>query len=339
MAVLPLQTERLGLRVMRMNDALALATYRDVPEIARYQSWPMPFTVDDAQRMLREQDTLDDLPPSDWMQVAIEHAGEVIGDLAVNLMEDGLLAELGFTLAPAHHGKGYATEAASAMVDALFAHTNVHRIVASLDPANRSSMRVLEHIGFRYEGTACQAELIRGEWVDDARFAVLCNDRTDWLARPTSCSTVELIEITNDNLQATAALATHRYQEQFVAPMARSFTQALVPPIHNDHPVVPWMRAVQADGEIVGFMMVSAPSPGEPLPFLWRFLVDRRHQRRGVGKRAIRLLADEMRADGHRALLVSWEEGPGGPRPFYERLGFVPTGVVAGGETEARLDL
>ena len=176
-------------------------------------------------------------------------------------MADGCVAEIGFTLAPAHHGKGYASEAAGAMIDALFAQTNVHRIAASIDPANVASMRVLEHLGFRYEGTARRAELVRGEWVDDMQFALLRDDRTDWLARPTSCQTVELVEITTGNLQATVSLATHRYQEQFVAPMARSFSQALIPPMHNDHPVVPWMRAVQADGEIVGFMMLSAASP------------------------------------------------------------------------------
>ncbi|HVE19799.1 MAG TPA: GNAT family N-acetyltransferase [Ilumatobacteraceae bacterium] len=339
MTVLPLQTERLAMRVMRMNDAPALAAYRDVPEIARYQSWPLPFTIDDATQMLQDQADLDDLPPSGWVQVAIEHLGDVIGDLAVNLMADGCVAEIGFTLAPAQHGKGYASEAAGAMIDALFAQTKVHRIAASIDPANVASMRVLEHLGFRYEGTARRAELVRGEWVDDMRFALLRDDRTDWLARPTSCQTVELVEITTDNLQATVSLATHRYQEQFVAPMARSFSQALIPPMHNDQQVVPWMRAVQADDEIVGFMMLSAASPGEPVPYLWRFLIDRRHQRRGVGRRAIGLLADQMRADGHHALMVSWEEGPGGPRPFYEGLGFVPTGVVVGGETEARLDL
>lgn len=96
---------------------------------------------------------------------------------------------------------------------------------------------------------------------------------------------------------------------------------------------------MQADGEIVGFMILSAVSPGEPLPYLWRFLIDRRHQRRGVGGRAIRLLADQLRADGRDALLLSWVDAPGGPRPFYERLGFVPTGVVVDGEIEARLDL
>lgn len=338
-ALLPLQTERLALRVMRMDDAPTLAAYRDLPEIARFQSWPMPFTLDDSRPMLEEQADLNDLPPSGWVQIAIELAGEVIGDLAVNLMADGCIAELGFTLAPAHHGKGYASEAAGAMVDALLAHTNVHRIIASIDPANVASMRVLEHLGFRYEGTARRAERVRGEWVDDMRFALLRDDRFDWLARPTSCQTVELVEITSSNLSTVASLATHRHQERFVAPMARSFSQALVPPTHNDHRVVPLMRAVQADEEIVGFMMLSAPSPGEPVPYLWRFLIDRRHQRRGVGRRAIQLLADEMRADGHDALMVSWEEGPGGPRPFYEGLGFVPTGVDADGETEARLDL
>lgn len=300
----------------------------------------MPFTVDDARRLLEEQAGLDDLSRGGWVQIAIVHAGEVVGDLAVNLMADGCIAELGFTLAPAHHGKGYASEAAGAMVDALFAHTDVHRIAASIEPANVASMRVLEHLGFCEEGTSRCAERVRGDWVDDMRFALLRDDRIDWLARLTSCQTVELVEVTADNLSATAALATHRHQQRFVAPMARSFAQALVPTTHNDHRVVPWMRAVRADDEIVGFMMVSAPSPGEPVPYLWRFLIDRRHQRRGVGKRAIRLLADEMRADGHHALLVSWAEGPGGPRPFYEGLGFVPTGVIVDGqETEACLVL
>jgi RimJ/RimL family protein N-acetyltransferase len=70
-------------------------------------------------------------------------------------------------------GKGYAREAAAALIDAVFAQTDVHRIVASIDPANLASMRVLEHLGFRYEGTARDAEMVRGEWVDDMRFALL----------------------------------------------------------------------------------------------------------------------------------------------------------------------
>ena len=124
-----------------------------------------------------------------------------------------------------------------------------------------------------------------------------------------------------------------------MAPMARSLAQALVPPTRDGHRIIPWIRAVQADGEIVGFMMLSAVSPGEPQPYLWRFLIDRRHQRRGVGGRAIRLLIDQLRAEGHEALLLSFVDAPGGPGPFYEKLGFVPTGSIEDGELEARLEL
>ncbi|MEO7370517.1 MAG: GNAT family N-acetyltransferase [Ilumatobacteraceae bacterium] len=337
--MLPISTERLTLRIMRAADAPVLAAYRDLSDIARFQSWPLPFTIDHALEMLSDQDHLVDLPDAGWVQIAIEHDGHVIGDLAVNLTDDSRTAELGFTLAAAHHGRGFASEAAAGLIDALFALTDARRVVAAVDPDNFASMRVLEHLGFVHEGTARRAALVRGEWVDDMRFALLRSDRTDWLGRPMSCDVVDLVEITEHNLSAVTALATHRHQQRFVAPMARSLAQALVPPLHDDHRVVPWMRAVQADGAIVGFMLLSAVSPGEPLPYLWRFLIDRRHQRCGVGSRAIALLAAQLRAEGHHALLLSFDEGPGGPRAFYERLGFVPTGKVDDGETEARLVL
>lgn len=338
-SVLPLTTDRLTLRVMRLADAPALAAYRDVSEVARYQTWATPFTVDDARRMLQQQADHDDVPADGWVQIAIEHDDEVVGDVAVGVSAEGHVAELGFTLAPAHQGRGFASEAAGAVVDALFAHTGVHRIVASLDPANVASMRVVEHLGFRFEGISRRAELVRGEWVDDMRFSLLREDRADWLALPTSCSEVDLVEITDENVSTVAALTTHRHQERFVAPMARSLYQALFPPMHDEHRLVPWMRAVQADGEIAGFMMLLHMTSGEPVPYLWRFLIDRRHQRRGIGERAVGLLADQLRAEGREALLLSFVDAPGGPRRFYERLGFVPTGVIVEGEVQARLEL
>ena len=73
-------------------------------------------------------------------------------------------------------------------------------------------------------------------------------------------------------------------------------------------------------------------------PFLWRFLVDRRHQGRGIGHRALTELVDRLTREGSRSLRVSWVEGPGSPRRFYERFGFSPTGEVAHGETVAQLD-
>ena len=73
------------------------------------------------------------------------------------------------------------------------------------------------------------------------------------------------------------------------------------------------------------------------MPYLWRLLIDRRHQRRGIGDRVLSLLVARLRAEGHESLLVSWHPGPGGPEPFYLARGFVPTGEVDEDEIVARL--
>ena len=85
--------------------------------------------------------------------------------------------------------------------------------------------------------------------------------------------------------------------------------------------------------------MLARTTPNHPEPYLWRLLIDRMHQRRGIASRALALIAEECRAMGDSTLLVSWVEGKGSPRPFYLAHGFVPTGRIVDGETEARLQL
>ena len=106
--------------------------------------------------------------------------------------------------------------------------------------------------------------------------------------------------------------------------------------MENGRPVVPWLRAIEADGQPVGFMMLAERTDAHPEAYLWRLLVDRRHQRRGIGTRALGVLFDELRADGHETLLVGWVPGAGGPGPLY-LAGFVPTGEVDEGEIVGRL--
>ena len=108
MAVLPIRTERLVLRVMQLGDVAVLAGYRDDPDVARYQDWPLPFTLSDAERLLAGQVHLDDVDPEGWTQVAIEHDGEVVGDLGVGLQTSRRRAALGYTLAPAAQHRGFA---------------------------------------------------------------------------------------------------------------------------------------------------------------------------------------------------------------------------------------
>ncbi|MDP9463310.1 MAG: GNAT family N-acetyltransferase, partial [Actinomycetota bacterium] len=301
---------------------------------------PIPFRLADAERLLAGQAHLDDLDPESWTQVAIEHEGEVIGDLGVGLEKSGRRATLGYTLAPPAQHHGFAVEAAGAMIDALFDRTEIRRIVATADDANPASMRVIETLGFRYEGIARQAAPVRGEWVDDARFAILRDDRAAWLSRVrTPPQRVELVELVHETSRPYADLMTHRYQEEFVAPMSATFRHALLPEEVDGARVVPWFRGIAADGVPVGFMMIAIATESFPEPFLWRLLIDRWHQRRCIGKWAMAMLIEQLRDERHQRLMTSWGLGPGSPAPFYRGLGFAPTGNMIDDEIEAALAL
>lgn len=339
-AELPIRSERLVIRAMRADDAPVFAAYRDDPVIAKYQDWDLPYTVADAERFVEEQSRLTWPALGEWIQLAVVHDGEMIGDVAVGRSADGHTASLGYTFAAIHHGRGFATEAAATVVDRLFAE-GVHRVAATADPHNHASARVLERIGFRYEGRAVASAFVRGEWLDEDRYAVLADERTSWLTRDLQPpDAVRLVEITPANRVEVGHITTHHSQEQFVTPVLGSYRDALVPePDPAGGTVVPWMRAIEADGTLVGFMMLAEATATNPDPFLWRLLIGRWHQGRGIGRRAIGELVERLRREGHRRLLVSWHPGPGGPEGFYLGLGFVPTGEVEHGETIAGLDI
>jgi GNAT superfamily N-acetyltransferase len=152
---------------------------------------------------------------------------------------------------------------------------------------------------------------------------------------------VSLRELTDANRDDVLALRLAPGQDQFVSTVAESLDEA------DGYPQAsPWYRAVYADDEPVGFVMLSwdcVPQPPEIIGpwFLWKLLIDEDHQRRGYGREVVRQVVDLVRAEGGEELLTSYvAEGEGGPGPFYERLGFVPTGATdPHGEIVMRLDL
>lgn len=157
-------------------------------------------------------------------------------------------------------------------------------------------------------------------------------DRPGALRSVADGAAVTLEEVTGETVRAICRLAVAPAQSSFVAPNAVSFAEALFEP-HA------WYRAIAADGVPVGFVMLF-DDPEKPLYYLWRFMVDARHQGRGYGARAMELLLEHVRArPGATELLVSWVPGPDGPEGFYLRLGFELTGEVDGDEVVARLAL
>jgi diamine N-acetyltransferase len=153
-----------------------------------------------------------------------------------------------------------------------------------------------------------------------------------------STEPVSLREITDDNRAAIAALRVAAGQELFIPSVVDSLDEAASLP-----EAAPWYRAIYSGDEPVGFVMLSwnvTPAPGILGPwFLWRIMVDERHQRRGFGRAALAQVIALVRAAGASELLTSYQPGPGEPWPFYQRFGFEPTGELDHGEIVLRLDL
>ncbi len=149
--------------------------------------------------------------------------------------------------------------------------------------------------------------------------------------------TITLREITEDNAESVLALRVTSDQERFVASVADSLKEAAEYPHAN-----PWFRAVYADEQPVGFVMLSwdvEPQLPEIIGpwFLWRLLIDHRHQGLGYGQEVVRQVLELVRDAGGTELLTSHVTGKGGPAGFYARLGFVPTGELdPAGETILR---
>jgi diamine N-acetyltransferase len=156
----------------------------------------------------------------------------------------------------------------------------------------------------------------------------------------TSDSKRSLREITSANRAVVEALTVTAVQAEYVTGVAESLVEAAETP-----DACPWYRAVYADDTPVGFVMISdgitVVNPDYLGPFyLWRLLIDQRHQGRGHGSAALDLVVEYLRTRPNaRVLLTSVGQGPASPLGFYLRHGFRATGDVHQGELVLELDL
>lgn len=141
---------------------------------------------------------------------------------------------------------------------------------------------------------------------------------------------VELREITSESVRAICKLEVAGDQRLFVAPNAVSIAQAHFTPGH-------WMRAIYADGRPVGFVLtLDEPSEGG---FLWRFMIAAGHQRRGIGRSAMRQVLEHWRELGVTAARTSVVRSNTGATRLYESLGFRLTGEEDDGELVMSLEM
>lgn len=173
-----LLTERLVIRPIRREDALAIFEHASRPGVARTAGFPTPRSLADSRRHAR-------LAAAEWRKakparrtfsIISKEEGAWIGSVSLRWAHGGL-GEIGYSLHPRHWGRGYAPEAACAVVETAFESFGAHRVQATCWVENARSIRVLRKIGFRKEGRL-RGYLKRGAWVrDEFMFAMT---RADW---------------------------------------------------------------------------------------------------------------------------------------------------------------
>ena len=149
----------------------------------------------------------------------------------------------------------------------------------------------------------------------------------------------ELIEL-NVRAREFLNLDVREDQRGLVASVAESYSDALFPPADYENGApLPWIRGVLRNSEPAAFIMCADPTEQQKDPWLWRLLVDKSHQRCGIGKFAVMSVFARYREMGCARVLVCWAPTEGNAGIFYKKIGFVETGEKMGEEIVAEFKL
>lgn len=174
-------TRRLILRPLQASDAGPMFAYRSRPDVSRYQIW-QPADESEIREFIEKQQDLTLDTPGTWFTLAIvlREGGEMIGDIGMHFPgNESAQVEIGITLSPPFQRRGFAAEVLEEVCRFIFFSLGKERIVASVDPRNAPSIHLLERVGMHKEAFFPASMIIRGELVDDVRYAIQKGDYRD----------------------------------------------------------------------------------------------------------------------------------------------------------------
>jgi aminoglycoside 6'-N-acetyltransferase len=160
LARLPVAAQAVRLRALHTTDIDEFLAYRSDPEVARYQGWG-PMDRRAALSFLQDPAPLP-WQEGDWAQIGIARADDnrLVGDIGL-LREGPDQVQLGFSLARAAQGRGWAQAAVGACIAGLLQPLGITRLRGITDARNAPSLRLLARLGFVQTG--CEDVVFRGE--------------------------------------------------------------------------------------------------------------------------------------------------------------------------------
>jgi RimJ/RimL family protein N-acetyltransferase len=173
-----LESKRIFLRNIELDDKFAIYAYRSDPIVYKYQSWK-PKYIQDVVDFINIKIVREPNIPNTWMQLAICKNADntLIGDCGIHFLEnEPEQVEIGITINSENQGKGLGSEALFMVFQYIFTILGKHRIIASIDPANTTSIHLMEKMKMRKEAHFRKSIFIDGEWVDDIIYAILAEE-------------------------------------------------------------------------------------------------------------------------------------------------------------------
>jgi ribosomal-protein-alanine N-acetyltransferase len=172
-----LVSDRLILRELAETDATRFLKIETAPGVGRYLT-RLYHHPDEALEYIRGIMVEAQEVPRLAFDFAVTLNGEMIGRCGMKRdASQPADAMFWYVFDPAHHGQGYATEAARALLAYAFEELRLHRMWADVDPRNPASLRVCERLGLRKEAHHIENVFIRDEWCDTVIYAML---RREW---------------------------------------------------------------------------------------------------------------------------------------------------------------
>lgn len=172
-----LETERLILRKMTLEDAEDMFEYASDPDVAKYTTWDAHQSIKDSRLFLKiVVERYKNRQITDW---GIVHKGDekligTCGFAECHLFHSR--AEIGYALSRKYWSQGYMSEAVTAIIKLGFQTMNLNRIEARCDVENIASARVMEKVGMQFEGTLRQHIFTKGKYCDLKIYSILRQD-------------------------------------------------------------------------------------------------------------------------------------------------------------------
>lgn len=177
-----IETSRLILRPLTIDDAGDVVKYQSLPEAVKY----VPFGVRDLDAVLEALGRQKSKIPLDAagdffiLGAQLKSTGQVIAQFNLGLENaNDRVGDFGYLVHPDFWRQGFAHEGAMAILGYAFGEAGFHRVTAQIDHRNEASINLAEKLGMRREATFVEHERLKGEWVTEHIYAILARE---WLA-------------------------------------------------------------------------------------------------------------------------------------------------------------